>query len=340
MESLLAEVGDLAFFRSVVGTWEQTLYALKHMCRAAFALKMQELLCARSPGGGGKDTLCNRMHCLLGRYAANLPFEALSAARDMDSPSQTILALRGKRFVCVREVGASAKLRGHVVKTLADAIGGWIKARGLWGKDVSFLPHFLLFIATNVIVAFDEVSGPGLQRRHRMLTFPYMFVDEPRRANERKKDPTVEDRFAERNPAFFHLLLMVYTIFLRDGRPNSVTPVPADVDEATKAELREPWMDALDRFVANRLCPAKTASQATSAAQVREALESIGILAKEAGLRLAAYGFAEGVSHYKVGSHRSTKRTYTFAFHEGAEPSLVKLLPKPSSAGASSCFRV
>ena len=249
----------MAFFRSVVGTWEQTLYALKHMCRAAFALKMQELLCARSPGGGGKDTLCNRMHCLLGRYAANLPFEALSAARDMDSPSQTILALRGKRFVCVREVGASAKLRGHVVKTLADAIGGWIKARGLWGKDVSFLPHFLLFIATNVIVAFDEVSGPGLQRRHRMLTFPYMFVDEPRRANERKKDPTVEDRFAERNPAFFHLLLMVYTIFLRDGRPNSVTPVPADVDEATKAELREPWMDALDRFVANRLCPAKTA---------------------------------------------------------------------------------
>ena len=125
---------------------------------------------------------------------------------------------------------------------------------------------------------------------------------------------------------------MVYTIFVRDGRPNSVTPVPADVDEATKAELREPWMDLLDRFVASRLCPTKTVSQATTAAQVREALESIGIVAKEAGMRLAAYGFAEGVSHYKVGSHRSTKRTYTFAFHEGAEPSLVKLLPKPSSA--------
>ena len=46
---------------------------------------------------------------------------------------------------------------------------------------------------------------------------------------------------------------------------------------------------------------------------------------KDAGLRLAARGFAEELSHHRVGERRTTKRTYSYAFASG--PALVRLLP-------------
>eukprot|EP00969_Alexandrium_andersonii_P275941 12196657-Alexandrium_andersonii.AAC.1 len=71
-----------------------------------------------------------------------LPCEALTGAREMDAPSQTMLALRGRRFVAVREIARNAKIRSHIYKTLTDPKGEQ-KARGLYGKDEKFEPHFL-----------------------------------------------------------------------------------------------------------------------------------------------------------------------------------------------------
>ena len=69
----------------------------------------QEHLWTRGPGANGKDTLANRMAKLLGGYFANWPCEALCGSREMDAPSQTILALKGKRFVAVREIARNKK---------------------------------------------------------------------------------------------------------------------------------------------------------------------------------------------------------------------------------------
>ena len=82
----------------------RALYCLKHLTRAAFALKYQEMLITRGPGGNGKDTLANRLSVLLGTYFANLDSKALTVNRDMDAASQTFLALKAKRFVCIREI--------------------------------------------------------------------------------------------------------------------------------------------------------------------------------------------------------------------------------------------
>ena len=64
----------------------------------------------------------------------------------MDAPSQTMLALKGKRFAAVREIARNAKIRSHIYKTIGDPKGK-IKARGLYGKDEEFTPHFLLYLA-------------------------------------------------------------------------------------------------------------------------------------------------------------------------------------------------
>ena len=38
----------------------------------------------------------------------------------MDSPSQTMLELKGKRFAAVREIARNAKIRNHIYKTISD----------------------------------------------------------------------------------------------------------------------------------------------------------------------------------------------------------------------------
>ena len=180
-------MSDLGFARSLFGDWETTMYTIKHCSRAAFARPMQEFLCAQmSPearkrsatectASSAATPLPRRLHRFLGGYTANLPFEALSAVRDMDSPSRTILGLDGMRFVCVREVGASAKLRTGTSSRhwqTAWAAGSRLRSpRSVGGRDVSFLPHSL-FVATNVVVEYDEAAGPSGLARKKLIRFP------------------------------------------------------------------------------------------------------------------------------------------------------------------------
>ena len=97
--------------------------------------------------------------------------------------------------------------------------------------------------------------------------------------------------------------------------------MPDEVRQSVDEELREPWMDDLDRFVASQLrCVAK-ASEASSAADVREAFAQRcdSLQKREVGLKLAAQGFNEEAKHYMDMNtyKRTTKRVYSFVFVGG-----------------------
>ena len=142
LDGLCGRVPDLGYIKSVCGTWERAVYCLKHLARATFALKYQDILWPRGPGGNGKDVLANRVATLLGSYFVNLACEALTNCRDLDSPSQTILGLRSKRFVCIREIAKDATIRGHICRTIADPKNK-VKARGLLRQRPGIPPALL-----------------------------------------------------------------------------------------------------------------------------------------------------------------------------------------------------
>jgi len=303
-------VPDLAFLFSLCGSWERALYCAKHLARATFALPYQEHLWTRGPGANGKDALANRMQSLLGSYFGNLPCEALMGAREMDAPSQTLLSLKGKRFAAVREIARNAKIRSHIYKTIADPKGK-IEARGLYGKDDEFSPHFLAYLASNVPVDIDDSSG-GSARRTRILDLPFNFVENPEAANERKKDANLEAYFPEWNPTFFLMLRLVYRRFLMGRNQTNVSPVSQEVSEAVEEELQEEWMAQLTEFTRERLVVAPRPNGASSAADVRQAFFEFcpEVPKKEVGLRLARKGFAEESVNYYEGVKRTKKRVY------------------------------
>ena len=325
-------VPALGFLHSICGSWERALYCAKHLARAAFALPYQEHLWTRGPGANGKDTLANLMLSLLGGYFANLPCEALTGGREMDTPSQTVLALKGKRFAAVREIARNAKIRSHVYKTIADPKGK-LKARALYGKDEEFSPQFILYLASNVPVDIDDSSG-GSARRTRILDLPFNFVEDPQAANEKRKDANLELQFASWRPSFFFLLCQVYARFLQGRNQTNVTPAPMEVIEAVEDELSEPWMDRLVEFVRDRLEPTGHARDASSAAEIRTAFHEFcagEVPKKEVGLRLARKGFAEETVNYYAGIKKTSRRAYKVKL-EG-ETKFVRL--RASSTGGT-----
>jgi hypothetical protein len=303
-------VPALGFLFDICGSWDRALYCTKHLARATFALQYQEHLWTRGPGANGKDTLANLMQALLGTYFGNLPCEALTGGREMDAPSQTLLSLKGKRFAAVREIARNAKIKSHVYKTIADPKGK-LKARGLYGRDEEFSPHFLLYLCSNVPVDLDDSSG-GSARRTRILDLPFNFVEDPEAANEKLKDAALELRFESWRPTLFFLLCLVYRRFLKGRNQTNVTPVPQEIREAVDEELEEPWMEGLAEFIKAQLDAVSHPRDASSAVQVREAFARFcpDVPKKEAGLRLARKGFAEETVHYYSGIKRSTKRVY------------------------------
>ena len=274
---------------------------------------------ARGPGGNSKDTLANRVATLLGTYFTNLDSKALTANRKLDGASGTFLALKAKRFVCIREIEKNATIKGNIYRTVSD-YKSKIKARPLYGEDEEFHPHFLLFACTNVPLEIDD-PGKGSKRRTRIFDMPFNFVAHPAAANEKQIVPDLEDEFPARNPSFFFLLCQVRRILLSPSSNGEVQPVPDEVRQAVDEELREPWMDDLDRFVASQLRCVTKAWEASSAADVREAFASRcdSLQKREVGLQLAAQGFKEETKHYvDMSTHkRTTKRIYSFVFAGG-----------------------
>ena len=104
--------------------------------------------------------------------------------------------------------------------------------------------------------------------------------------------------------------------------------MPDEVKQAVDEELREPWMDDLDRFVTSKCSCATQVAQASTAAQVREAFASQcnSLQKREVGLKLAAQGFQEESKNYMDTStyKRTTKRVYLYVF-PGSNKGMVKL---------------
>ena len=201
-----------------------------------------------------------------------------------------------------------------------------VKARGLWGRDCVFSPHWLLYLCTNSPQECDEGSNLGLGRRLRLLDMPFRFVAAPRGADERPVVADLEEQLPVLNSSLFYLLRAVLKTFL-SSPANGVTPIPEEVAENGASELQEEWMTKLAAFVEARVRPADDAASAATAAEVRQAFAQTvpNLDKKSVSLRLAGAGFAEDLTKYRDGPKSTSKRTYSNAF--GDETRFVRLEP-------------
>lgn len=221
------------------------------------------MLVTRGPGGHGKDVLANRVATLLGTYFVNLACEALASCRGLDSPSQIILGLRCKRFVCIRELAKDATIWGHIYRTIADPKNN-VKARGLYGKDQEFHPHYLLFACTNV-PSILRTRAAAHNAAHVFSICRIIALMTPWHQTNGRQILTSRICVIVTTPRFISLLTLVLKTILANPA-NRVSCVPDEFLDAAAEELEDPWEETIKALVHEHIEPTAKPAFANTAA--------------------------------------------------------------------------
>jgi putative DNA primase/helicase len=153
-------------------------------------------------GQNAKGTLIETKAEIIGPLAGPIESELLLErrfAKSPDSPSPSLMNLRGKRLVWGSETNQGRDFDASLVKRLAG--GDPIIAREPHGKrSVTFNPTHTLFLLTNKLPASDGWDDAFFARIH-VIHFKYSFLDNPdptktyqKKAKKRFKDVLLAER--------------------------------------------------------------------------------------------------------------------------------------------------
>jgi len=178
-------------------------------------------------GANGKSKLMNFLMEALGDHFGTAPAALLTRRReDANQANEALNALERARVAVFSEGAASEILQVNTIKLFTGE--DCITTRGLHEKQRRWRPRFKCCLICNLIPILDDNSWPAW-RRIKVIDFPTLFVDNPRRPHERQKDPEVGEKLSKCVGAFVALLIEYYRRFKARGLPEA----PA-VTEATQ----------------------------------------------------------------------------------------------------------
>ena len=88
--------------------------------------------------------------------------------------SEEMASLQGKRFLVAEELTEGRALNIAAIKRISDI--GWITARHVYQRNMTFRATHTLFATTNYIPVVNETDW-GAWRRLAMLSFPFTYVE-------------------------------------------------------------------------------------------------------------------------------------------------------------------
>ena len=152
----------------------------------------------------GKSLLRDIVMAVLGEYFGTIPANLLTKERPgSSSPQPEIVKLKGKRAIIGSEPEKNQKINTGYMKFLTG--NDPVEARNLHSNSlVAFQPHFKLIMLCNDIPLMDN-NDNGVWRRSRILEFPVVFCDNPRKTHphEKKIDRTLKSKIESCKQEFF-----------------------------------------------------------------------------------------------------------------------------------------
>lgn len=189
-------------------------------------------------GRNGKGLLFELLQAVMGKYYYPLPVQILTTKiENPRAPNPDLANLVGKRLACCTEPETTEKLQEGTVKLMTG--GDPLTGRALYGDPIQFKPQFGLFLQCNNVPNFNGITKGGVMRNV-VIPFPFIFVDNPISAREKKGDPRVKDVYCKspewRGEMFFILLDHFQSV---RNKSNDAIPRSRLVHERTVAYVAE-----------------------------------------------------------------------------------------------------
>jgi P4 family phage/plasmid primase-like protien len=155
--------------------------------------RWEELYTFTGSGGNGKGVLGELLKTAFGAYFITQDVSLFTKPRERaDQPIPALVEARPCRLFMTTEPEADDKLQCGLLKKVSG--GDQVEARTLHSPHiVKYVPQFTLILQTNTIPRLNKIDG-GIQRRLRIIRFPFQFVATPTLPHHRLGDPDVKDR--------------------------------------------------------------------------------------------------------------------------------------------------
>lgn len=224
------------FIHSIFENKEREEYLLKTIASAILGHKrFEQFYIWSGKGANGKGTLYDLLNSTFGEYFKTIDISYFTKIKHNSSDATPELADKQYcRFLFSTEPEANEKLQVSKLKEITG--GDIIHARALYKEPVSYKPQFTLFLQTNEIPNMSNLDG-GIKRRLRIISFPFVFTDNPVNETHRKSNPRIKEekvKSDEWRDAFILLLLDVYKNFIKDA--DSI-PMPGEIEKDTSEYL-------------------------------------------------------------------------------------------------------
>mgnify|MGYP002477959707 CR=1 FL=1 len=167
-----------AFFFSLFEDEQTSTYLLSILASCLLgANKFQEFYVFTGSGGNGKSIVTTFMKYVFGLYVVSVEPSLLTKQTEgPERPCASLVASKYSRVMICTEPEASDKLQVALLKKMTG--GDPISVRTLNSKYMhTFVAMFIPFISANDIPALSKIDG-GIQRRMKVLKFPFAFKKE------------------------------------------------------------------------------------------------------------------------------------------------------------------
>lgn len=168
-------------------------------------------------GGNGKGLFNELVLQTFGDYARTMQSTFFTEkSRNSGNATPQLADKKGVRVLIASEPEENEKLQIGRLKQISG--NDQIQARALFESLFYFTPQFGIFIQCNTIPSLSKVDG-GVQRRLRVIEFPFQFVENPRMPQERQADNALKENQVKSlswKQQFMRYLIYVYQTEVRE----------------------------------------------------------------------------------------------------------------------------
>lgn len=224
------------FINGMFETPEMTDFWFKAVALSFFTNRFQNMYIFTGSGGNGKGLSTDLIQVFAGDYVYTTDNSFLTSTFKSGQANATLADLQGRRFVIVSEPadgGRDGKLNIEFVKSMTG--GDKITTRALYCNNFTYISQFTLFLQCNQKPEFDKIDG-GIQRRVKVISYPYSFVDypDPKNPMEKKKNNNIKDEYLLTDKTRDVFATMVLEIATKHYLDKTI-----DIPDSVKIETQE-----------------------------------------------------------------------------------------------------
>lgn len=202
------------FMRSITKNEENMNYLLSVLAYMLHGCKyLENFWFLTGAGRNGKGTLMTLVKNTLGDYYYEPSIEIVTTTRqNASSANPEMVKAIGKRVLVCSEpddTNYDQRFRANKLKQLRG--NDPIQARPLYGDPIEYPPQFGMIFQMNQIPEMSKTDD-AIAKTLKIIEFPYQFVQNPKRPNERKGDYTIKSKFSDKEycQQFMRILLRYY----------------------------------------------------------------------------------------------------------------------------------